>query len=289
MYTKTTMPDASMSTTASLQTLVQKSEQQELLFERNYPELYQWLQAESVLTSAPESVSETTVEVPNSNTSEQKLAVQISQEEFEAVVQKARDITQLPPGNIDHETELYLEQQLSDILGFTITAEISGNRLPHTHGIIQSLPHYKTSPTDTIENHSLAHASFSNKRSYFGWLNQGNPTKDSPTELESYSISLPLFLLPEWPEKNFTIKKWFAFRKVVLINPAEYRAVVCVISDAFNQLTAKYQYGGSPEVIMQTKCWSPSSMGKTLLFFVGDENDEIPLGPINIDNVGDVT
>lgn len=262
----------------SFQVLVDKTKQAEDFFAHSNPELYNLIQTEGLLNSEINQEIRPSEPAP---TPAQEFASQLTREEHTAVIQKAIALSQLPPSKGETETDLYLEQQLSEMLGFGITSELEGNQLPHTNGVIEALPHFKRSPTDSSSEHQYPHASFTNRRSFFGWFAYGAKNDQDEYDLaEKYALSLPLFLLPEWSLKSVFLKKWFAFRKVVLINPVEYTAVVCSVANLYPAVTAKYQFGGSPEVIIQAKCWSPNALGRSLLYFVQDS--ELPLGPVNL-------
>lgn len=277
-------PQSSVSS-PGLQKLIAKTEQYESVFQRTYPELYDQIQQFQTPQFSQQQADVRYVEpAPQSltDTSEQGLASQISQEEYDSVLGRARAVTHLPPGQMDIESALYLEQQLSDMLGFQIATKLQGQQLLHTQGTIRALPHLKRSPTDTAQEHYFAKLPFSNKRGYFGWLHQNPTTRTSPELLEKYYLALPFYLIPEWETQATSLKKWYAFRKVVVVNPHELEAVVCAVGDSFDFGYAKYQFGASPEVIMEGKCWSPKTLGKVLLFFVLDEDDSIPLGPVSM-------
>jgi hypothetical protein len=212
----------------------------------------------------------------------QKLATEISLEEYQAVLDKTTALTHLPPGKLDIETALYLEQQLGDLLGFQIATKLQNQQLLHSYGTIRALPHLKRSPTDTHEAHDYSRASFCDKRSYFGWLHQHTSAQSSPELHEKYYLAFPFYLLPDWQTQSASYKKWFALRKVVVVNPHEQRAVVASVLNCYDFGYTKYQFGGSPELIIQGKCWSPRSLGKVLVFFVVDELDQVPLGPVSL-------
>ena len=88
--------------------------------------------------------------------------------------------------------------------------------------------------------------------------------------------------LPDWNDNYPTLKPWYKYRKMVMINPAEQMAVVGVVADAGPAMWVQKQFGGSPEVIREGKVWSNNSQGRVMLLFVDDEEDKIPLGPIDI-------
>lgn len=301
MYT-----DASMSgttkTLSPLELIAQKAAQQESRFKQQYEELYKQICAEDLLVDEPHFskenqsvISQGTAVTPavvaslsQANLGTQQMFSQITAEEHAEVMEKARSITQLPAGAIDQELGLYLEQQLSEILGFSISTKLENRTLPYTHGSVAALHHYKRTPTDTLSQHEYQYASFTDRRSFFGWLNTGLGAQRDGMQAEKYGVAVPLFSLPDWQTQSVTLTKWYAFRKVVLINPTEMVAVVARIADNYPVLTSKYQFGATPETIVAGKCWSQATAGKVLIFFVDDNEQDIPLGPVSLQFQGRV-
>lgn len=281
------MPAQYTSSSAGLQKLTAKTAQYEAAFQKAYPELYKQIQVnQNTFQSATNSGTAISVESAQitqlySQPFDPGLITQITLEEYQAVIDKAVAITHLPPGNLDIETALYLEQQLGDLLNLEIATRLQGQELLHTHGTIKALPHLKRSPTDTVQAHDYSRAPYADHRGYYGWLHQNMASETDPEQLEKYYIALPLYLLKEWESQALQLKKWYAFRKVVVVNPHEQLAVVCAVTDSFEMSNHKYQFGASPEVILEGLCWSPKALGKVLLFFIHDDSARIPLGPIS--------
>ncbi len=219
-------------------------------------------------------------------TGEKPLESKISFEEYTVIFEKLSDLLSLPAGQLEDQSELYLEQQLSDLLGFDVTAELDEHRLNHSTGIMGSNAHLKRSPNDELKNHlNLPEAGISKSRSAFGWfVNHGEITVEAE-EFEKYYFSVQLYQLEDWTSSHRDIKSWYKFRKMILINPAEKVAVVGVVGDIDHKNQFKEQFGGSPEVIRKGKVWSPKSQGKVLLMFVDDPKNEVPLGPIYFDQL----
>lgn len=214
------------------------------------------------------------------------LLSQISKEERELILEKLRSIVQMPPGQLDQEDELYIEQQVSDILGFTVTAELDGHRLNHTIGIMGGEQHLKRYPTDSLENHdAYLDAGMAPARGAFGWFTENGELSPEAVEREKYYFAVQTLYLPDWSSNYNELKPWYKFRKMIVINPNEKVAVVGVVADAGPAEWVKKQFGGSPEVIREAKIWSPASKGRVLLLFVDDPDDSIPLGPINLEDL----
>lgn len=268
---------------AKLQKLLLKTDQYAQLLDKKYPEISQFIQASQAPSTSQTAIPESELTSENAVTDNtDQLYSQISTEEYEAVLDKAAAIAHLPPGKIDLETNLYLEQQLSDLLGFQVATKLQEQELLHSHGVIQGLPHLKLSPTDSNNEHGFKRAPFSEQRGYYGWLQHKHELEFDPTEYEKYYAALPLYLLSNWQTNAAAFKQWYNLRKVIFINPHNRRAVVTAVVDTFAMPSSKYQFGASPETIIEGKFWSPQAMGKVLAFFIVETGTTIPLGPIEL-------
>ncbi len=211
------------------------------------------------------------------------LANQLTEEEHHAILDKLRAFVQRPVGHLQTEEELYMEQQLSDMLGFTVTAELDGNRLNHTIGIMGGEQHLRRFPTDTLEQHDAYRQSgIAPNRGAFGWFTENGQLTDQAIQREKYYFAVQTLYLPNWNTEHPKLKEWYKFRKMIAINPADEVAVVAVVGDAGPAQWVQKQYGGSPEVINEGKIWSKQAHGRVILLFVDDPEDKIPLGVISL-------
>jgi len=216
-------------------------------------------------------------------TKNKQLLSQISSEELGDVLLKMRTVLTLPPGQLDRESELYLEQQLSEVLGFEVSNNLENHRLTYNTGKIKALPHLKRHPTDTLKNHTQqSYATMSKKRGSFGWFLDQGTVNENTKQLEKYYVALQLFYLKEWSSEYKNLKKWYRHRKMILINPFNSIAVVCAVGTIGPTIPIRYQFGASPETIVEGKFWSTQSNGRAIVLFVDDPKDEVPLGPINL-------
>ncbi|MEA2056142.1 MAG: hypothetical protein U9O78_00275 [Patescibacteria group bacterium] len=212
-----------------------------------------------------------------------KLLEEITKQEYQEIMQKMLEFTHLPPGNLPEDEELYLEQQLTDILGFDVTAELEGHRLNHTMGIMGGEQHLRRYPTDTLNDHdAYLEAGMASNRGAFGWFTENGQLTPKAIMKEKYYFAVQTLYLPDWNQDYTELKPWYKFRKMIVVNPAERIAIVGVVGDAGPALWVKKQFGGSPEIIREGKIWSPKTKGKILLFFIDDPNDQVPLGVIDL-------
>jgi hypothetical protein len=216
------------------------------------------------------------------------LIAEVTQSEFETVMNKLKQMVLRPPGHLEQEDELYLEQQLSDMLGFEVTAELDGHRLNHSIGIMGGEQHLRRFPSDTLDQHdAYQQAGIAPARGAFGWFTENGELTEDAIMREKYYFAVQTLYLPDWNSNYQELKPWYKFRKMVVVNPADEVAVVGVVGDAGPALWVNKQFGGSPEIIREGKIWSPEAKGRIMLLFVDDPEDKIPLGPINLNQIKD--
>jgi hypothetical protein len=208
---------------------------------------------------------------------------EISQQEYREIMQKMVSFVNMPPGHLEAQDELYLEQQLTDILGFEVTAELEGQRLNHSIGIMGGEQHLRRFPTDSLNQHdAFLEAGLAPQRGAFGWFTENGQLTQQAILREKYYFAVQTLYLPTWNQNYQQLKPWYKFRKMIVVNPVEQLAVVGVVGDAGPALSVKKQFGGSPEVMRQGKIWSPNARGRVMMFFIDDPNNQVPLGPIDL-------
>lgn len=239
--------------------------------------------AGAVITSKPVDAQMTEQILGINSKKEEKLVAQVTLEEHDEILRKMADFVKRPPGHLETEDELYLEQQISDMLGFEVTAELEGHRLNHSIGIMGGEQHLKRFPTDTLAQHDeYRQAGIAPARGAFGWFTQNGELTGKAIDREKYYFAVQTLYLPDWNKNYKDLKPWYKYRKMIAINPADGMAVVAVVGDAGPAQWVGKQYGGSPEVIKEGKIWSKEARGRVILFFVDDPEDKVPLGSIDI-------
>jgi len=214
----------------------------------------------------------------------QELKRDILQTEHQEILSKLSAYVNYPAGHLERETELYLEQQLSEMMGFDVRAELEGQRLNHSIGIMGAEQHLMRFPGDQLSDHdAYREAGMAANRGAFSWFTENGQLTEKSIQMEKYYFAVQLMYLPDWSSNYPHLKPWYKFRKMVVINPSEQVAVVGVIGDAGPAMWVQKQFGASPEVIREGKIWSQASKGKVMLLFIDDPHDKVPLGPINLD------
>lgn len=203
----------------------------------------------------------------------------ITFEERTAIIEKMQGYVQSPPGHLPAQEEKYLEQQLTDMFGFEVTAELEGNRLNHSIGIMGGEQHLARFPGDTLDQHdAVLEAGMAQNRGAFGWFSQSSQLSHLDIMREKYYFAVQTLYLPDWNTKHPQLKPWYKFRKMLMVNPTEALAVVGVVADAGPSLWVKKQFGASPEIMREAKVWSKEARGRVILYFIDDPEDHVPLG-----------
>ncbi|MDP3941383.1 MAG: hypothetical protein Q8Q49_03685 [bacterium] len=201
-----------------------------------------------------------------------------------------RDVRVLAP-----EEEDRITQVLSNRFGIPIRAELEGKRLNRSYGYIGAEQHLARYPGDTMGTHFDPPAGGPDDASkyyssgmapglgawrYFASSRSEMTQKDA--DREKYYIAVQTFLAPGFHNNVREYSEFFKFRKMLVVNPQNGKAMVCVIGDAGPAEWTGKSLGGSPEVMSYLKRVDGTSKGAVLYFFIDDPNDTIPLGPISL-------
>lgn len=172
-----------------------------------------------------------------------------------------------------------------------VSAELDGKRLNRTYGFIGAEQHLTRYPGDTMVSHfdtqeeatlytSSGMAPGLGAWGYFAKSVQEMTEKDKM--LEKYYIAAQTFLSKDFNTRFAQYRDFFKYRKMLVVNPDNGKAVVVVIGDAGPAAWTGKHLGGSPEVMKHLERFDGKSRGGVLYFFIDDPNDLIPLGPIDI-------
>jgi hypothetical protein len=185
------------------------------------------------------------------------------------------------------------EEKVADVLtqyyGFSVKPELNGFRLNTTYGYIGLEQHLKRYPGDSMEDRisdspqamEFAKNGIAPSRGGFGYFARSKNEMTEETRLrEQYYIAVQTFLAPGFSERKRDYLNFFKFRKMLVVNPENGRAVVADIADAGPAVWTGKQLGGSPEVMHHLERVDGSLKGPVLYFFIDDPEDKIPLGPI---------
>jgi hypothetical protein len=197
-----------------------------------------------------------------------------------------KEVRELTP-----EEEGSISEVLTRSFGFKVAPELSGIRLNRSYGYIGAEQHLMRYPGDSMATHfdkdedAQAFGGSGMAPGLGGWgyfaPSQGQMTqKDS--DREKYYIAVQSFLAPGFAEHTREYITFFKFRKMLVVNPQNGKAMVVVIGDAGPAAWTGKHLGGSPEVMHYLERVDGHQKGPVLYFFVDDPGDSIPLGPISL-------
>ncbi len=192
---------------------------------------------------------------------------------------------------LTEEEEASVSEILSRTFGFRVVPELEGKRLNTSYGLIGQEQHLKRFPGDNMLIHFETQEDAKNYFKYgmapglgaWGYFNNTqSSTVQKATEREKYYIAVQTFLAPGFNQNPKEYIDFFKYRKMLIVNPQNGKAMVVVIGDAGPaQWTGKH-LGGSPEVMTYLERYDGRQRGPVLYFFIDDPNDKIPLGPVSM-------
>jgi len=178
--------------------------------------------------------------------------------------------------------ETLLTQVVARTLGIKAVPKLDGNRLNHQIGMMGLEQHLMRYPGDT----SLAGRSFPQAGIAPGtgawsyWASSRQQLTPEDVAMEKYYVVVQTLYLPDWQQRFTYLRDWYKYRKVLVINPQTGAAVVAVIADAGPAKWTGKQFGGSPQLMNDLDFYPKRTKGKTIILFIDDPDNQIPLGPI---------
>lgn len=183
--------------------------------------------------------------------------------------------------------EKLLEQVFENILGVRARATLEGEHLNTTFGFIGAEQHLRRFPGDNLAAHGEGKVL---KEGMAPGLGAWDYFANSPSELtpelvekEKWYAVVQTLYLPDWSTRQPYLKNWYRFRKVLIVNTDNGKAVVASIADSGPAAWTGKHYGGSPEV-MDHLGGPRYKKGPVIVFFVDDPENKVPLGPIDYNN-----
>lgn len=189
------------------------------------------------------------------------------------------------------EEEQAIVQVLSRDFAIKVVAELNGIRLNRTYGFIGAEQHLVRYPGDTMYAHFSTTEQANNFASSgmapgLGAWGYFAPSREQLTQndidREKYYIAVQTFLAPNFSQMIGIYRDFFKYRKMLVVNPNNGKAIVAIIGDAGPAEWTGKHLGGSPEVMSYLERVDGSLKGLVLYFFIVDPDDTIPLGPIQI-------
>jgi hypothetical protein len=168
--------------------------------------------------------------------------------------------------------EKKVAETIGKTLGIKSAFTLEGNRLNNQWGLMGLEQYLMRFEGDTVADRAFPQVGMAPGRGAFGYFDN--------TDQEKYYVVVQTLYLPDWASRAGTLKYWYRFRKVVVVNPETGAAVVGVVGDSGPAKFTDRQFGGSPQVMYDLGFYPKTHEGRVLLLFVDDPKNKVPLGPI---------
>jgi len=196
----------------------------------------------------------------------------------ETLLSSLKQILPQKIGALDKTQEKTLEQVFSQTLGVNSKANLEGEHLNTTYGYIGAEQHLARYPGDNMSVHPKLpqlDEGMAPGLGAWGYV---------PAENEKWYAVVQTLYLPDWAKRQPYLLNWYKYRKVLIVNTINGNAVVADIADSGPAAWTGKQFGGSPEV-MNYLGGPRYKKGPVIVFFVDDPNNQMPLGPVEYNNV----
>ncbi len=191
---------------------------------------------------------------------------------------------------LTQEQETAVIDVLKRDFGLKISAQENGIRLERNYGKIGAEQHLARYPGDTMSSH------FDNEedaRQYWSsgmapglgawrYFAHGSNMTAEDVEREKYYLAIQTFIAPGYNQNVRKFSEFFRYKKMLVVNPENGKALVAVIGDAGPAVWTKKHLGGSPEVMHYLERVDGAQVGPVVYFFIDDPDNKVPLGPISI-------
>ncbi len=192
------------------------------------------------------------------------------------------------PEPLDRSQEKKLEGVFRDIVGVPTRATLEGEHLNTTYGLIGAEQHLYRYPGDTLSQHGSGAVLDEGIAPGLGAWGYFAPSKEKLTpdleEDEKWYAVVQTLYLPDWNIRTRYLINWYKYRKVLIVNTLNGKAVVADVADSGPAAWTGKHFGGSPEV-MNYLGGSRYKKGPVVIFFVDDPENKIPLGPVDYSSI----
>lgn len=187
------------------------------------------------------------------------------------------------PSKLTGDVLKEVEKLLSESTGIKATGVLEDQSLNHNLGYIGFEQHLKRYPGDTLSQHDeIQEAGMAPGLGAFGYFAKDSQQFTTRDYLrEKYYCVVQTLYLENWNRDHRQLKDWYAFRKMLVVNPVNGNAAVCVIGDAGPANWTGKQFGGSPEIMQSLDLNKGPRKGLILMLFIDDPENKVPLGPVN--------
>ncbi len=205
-----------------------------------------------------------------------------------------RDLKVVLPETVQpltEDQEKIIGQTLTRHFNLPITAQLQGKKLNRSYGLIGAEQHLMRYPGDSMATHfnsqeeanEFYSSGMAPGRGAWGYFaNSQTEMTQKDVEREKYYIAVQTFLSPGFMENVKEHYEFYKYRKMLVVNPENGKAIVAVIGDAGPAEWTGKHLGGSPEVMRYLERVDGARKGPVLYFFIDDPDDTGPLGPISV-------
>lgn len=208
----------------------------------------------------------------------------VQKQDFGATLsQSLAPITPHFPTKLTPEEAKPIEDTIYDQTNIPVKAVLEGQQLNHQVGYVGYEQHLQRFPGDNVSLHDEEQiagiAPGKGAWGYFAPSKEQFTTEDYARE-KYYAVAQTLYL-PEWNSNFKYLRDWYKYRKVLIVNPANGKAVVADIADAGPAKWTGKQFGASPDAMKILDLHKGPRKGLVIFLFVDDPENKIPLGPVN--------
>lgn len=213
----------------------------------------------------------------------------------ETLVAAMKSVIPKNPRPLTRIEEKYLEQVFQNVIGVSTKATLESEHLNTTYGYIGAEQHLRRYPGDVLINHApkskeLGGEWYESEDVLRSGMAPGNgawglfaKSEEQLTpqleETEKWYAVVQTMYLPDWNTRTKYLRDWYKYRKVLIVNIDNGKAVVSSIADSGPAAWTGKHFGGSPEV-MNYLGGGRYKKGAVVLFFVDDPENKVPLGPV---------
>src|SRR3990167_3887264 len=187
---------------------------------------------------------------------------------------------------LNRAEERYLEQIFESVIGVKARANLEGEHLNTTYGLIGAEQHLKRYPGDTVAGHKpFLKEGIAPGLGAWGYFARSRAElTPALEETETWYAVVQTLYLPDWGSRQPYLRDWYKHRKVLIVNTQNGNAVVAAIADSGPAAWTGKVFGSSPEV-MEYLGGPRYKKGPVVLFFVDDPDNKVPLGPVEYNKI----
>lgn len=204
------------------------------------------------------------------------------------LVRNLNDILPKQVRALNKTEEEILEKLFAQLLKIRAKATLDGQHLNTTYGIIGIEQHLRRYPGDTLAKHTndpaILREGIAPGLGAWGYF-APSEAKLTPelVETEKWYAVVQTLYLPDWETNQPFLKNWYKYRKVLIVNTKNGKAIVAAIADSGPAAWTGKHFGASPEV-MNYLGGPFYKKGPVVLFFVDESEGKMPLGPVEYDD-----